>query len=109
MPSATVRRPSDEPSSMIVRANGAARGRPPTLVTVADPLDRRLGVVHEDGLGDLEPQLLGRQAGARQGAGDCLDELRALELATRQVDAHRAAPLGGLPAGLLQDPRAELD
>ena len=90
------------PKSSIARRSPSARRSPQDA--------EHGGVAHERGLGDLEHQAAGRQAGGRQRAGDVGDEVGAREVLRGEVDVHAdVAPVAALRAGLAQDRAVELD
>jgi hypothetical protein len=78
------------------------------------PVQGLVGVVHQDGLGQLQLQQVRRQSADGQHAGHAVDEVRLLELQRRDVDGHRhgvpalraTAPPGARPA---QHPVADGD
>ena len=77
-----------------------------------EPGDRRRRVVEDRGLGHLEDQLIGVEAGPLEDLRRAVDEVRLLELLRRQVhgqreraaDARPSRTIGDLAAGLLEDP-----
>ena len=72
-----------------------------------------LGVAHHQALGELQVEVGGGQAGLGEGALDGGQQVGVVELAGRQVDAHRhpadalLQPRPLLAAGLAQHPRAD--
>ena len=81
---------------------------------LAQALDGGLGDLdlEERGFGDLDDQPLGRQATGIEALAEAGDDVRADELARREVDADprprdRRAPARGRPARLVDDPVGE--
>jgi hypothetical protein len=78
---------------------------------------RELDVVHQQALGDLEYQVLRRDARFRDDPIELVGELEITQLAAREVhrNAHlmklgrRGAPLGELATRRLEDPQADGD
>jgi len=78
---------------------------------------RRLGIAHDDALGDLEAEQRGIETSPFEDVGDVVDEHRRVELASGEVDAHEQrlalgagdGPALRLPARLFDNPRANRD
>ena len=81
--------------------------RTPSALSLLEPLDRRLDVGHDRALGDLEVDPARLDAGLAQDPVDVLLEVGSTRLPLRDVDADgdqrvQDAPLGHLPAGVLE-------
>ncbi|MDP9397604.1 MAG: hypothetical protein M3P96_07150 [Actinomycetota bacterium] len=79
------------------------------LLDLAQPAQRRVGVVQEQGLGDLEDQYGWIETALGEGRGDVVGDLSRHDLPGGEVDvdpqrAARVGPGAGLPARFGQDP-----
>ena len=81
------------------------------LLQLVEPVARELGVVEEDGFGDLDLEPARRQVGGGKRLADDVGDVAAPELDRRHVDgdAHVVGPFRALQAGFAQDEVADLD
>src|SRR5262249_14456637 len=96
----------------IARAEIVHRNAHAKALELVEDRERAIAVLHEDPLGDLELEAIGRQTGYRQNASDRFVQIGSRELDRRQVDrntkvarpgARSAARLGQRPLTELQD------